>query len=96
MKRTGDWVGEDHGNGSGGGKKGGDPIESYPNFSYARPITKNPTFLRLRGFQYISQSRNLYWRRCYPKTISRSRFMNYYREFVARMGRIGGRGAHRE
>ncbi|KAL2224281.1 UNVERIFIED_CONTAM: DNA-directed RNA polymerase subunit beta [Sesamum indicum] len=29
--------------------KGGDPIGSYPNFSFARPITKKPTFLRLRG-----------------------------------------------
>nr|YP_009708876.1 RNA polymerase beta [Myrsine stolonifera]QEW86520.1 RNA polymerase beta [Myrsine stolonifera] len=29
----------------------------YPNFSFARPITKNPTFLRLRGsFEYEIQS----------------------------------------
>nr|QHI40821.1 RNA polymerase beta' subunit [Solanum wrightii] len=36
---------------------GGDPIESYPNFSFARPITKKPTFLRLRGlFEYEIQS----------------------------------------
>ncbi|CAN4114233.1 unnamed protein product [Withania somnifera] len=35
----------------------GDPIESYPNFSFARPITKKPTFLRLRGlFEYEIQS----------------------------------------
>ncbi|KAG5576162.1 hypothetical protein H5410_056296 [Solanum commersonii] len=33
-------------------------------------------------------------RKCYPRTISRSRFMNYYREFVGRMGRIRGRRAH--
>nr|Q2VEI5.2 RecName: Full=DNA-directed RNA polymerase subunit beta'; AltName: Full=PEP; AltName: Full=Plastid-encoded RNA polymerase subunit beta'; Short=RNA polymerase subunit beta' [Solanum tuberosum] len=32
-------------------------IESYPNFSFARPITKKPTFLRLRGlFEYEIQS----------------------------------------
>lgn len=37
--------------------KGGDPIGSYPNFSFARPITKKPTFLRLRGsFEYEIQS----------------------------------------
>ncbi|CAN4128459.1 unnamed protein product [Withania somnifera] len=36
---------------------GGDPIESYPNFSFAKPITKKPTFLRLRGlFEYEIQS----------------------------------------
>ncbi|KAG5595818.1 hypothetical protein H5410_037050 [Solanum commersonii] len=36
---------------------GGDPTESYPNFSFARPITKNPTFLQLRGlFEYEIQS----------------------------------------
>nr|SPM02141.1 RNA polymerase beta' subunit [Fraxinus excelsior subsp. excelsior] len=30
---------------------------SYPNFSFARPITKKPTFLRLRGlFEYEIQS----------------------------------------
>ena len=29
----------------------------YPNFSFARPITKKPTFLRLRGsFEYEIQS----------------------------------------
>nr|YP_010415333.1 RNA polymerase beta' subunit [Elsholtzia byeonsanensis]URY63283.1 RNA polymerase beta' subunit [Elsholtzia byeonsanensis] len=34
-----------------------DPIGSYPNFSFARPITKKPTFLRLRGlFEYEIQS----------------------------------------
>lgn len=37
--------------------KGGDPIGSYPNFSFARPIAKKPTFLRLRGsFEYEIQS----------------------------------------
>src|ERR1051325_427113 len=37
--------------------KGGDPIVSYPNFSFARPIAKKPTFLRLRGsFEYEIQS----------------------------------------
>ncbi|CAN4081453.1 unnamed protein product [Withania somnifera] len=37
--------------------EGGDHIESYPNFSFARPITKKPTFLRLRGlFEYEIQS----------------------------------------
>ncbi len=37
--------------------KGGDPIGSYPNFSFARPIEKKPTFLRLRGsFEYEIQS----------------------------------------
>ncbi|KAL6312169.1 hypothetical protein AAG906_021978 [Vitis piasezkii] len=36
---------------------GGDPIGSYPNFSFARPIEKKPTFLRLRGsFEYEIQS----------------------------------------
>nr|YP_010572455.1 RNA polymerase beta' subunit [Clerodendrum chinense]UZH34252.1 RNA polymerase beta' subunit [Clerodendrum chinense] len=31
--------------------------DSYPNFSFARPITKKPTFLRLRGlFEYEIQS----------------------------------------
>lgn len=38
-------------------KGGGDPIGSYPNFSFARPIAKKPTFLRLRGlFEYEIQS----------------------------------------
>ncbi|KAL3613064.1 DNA-directed RNA polymerase subunit beta' [Castilleja foliolosa] len=33
------------------------PLRSYPNFSFARPITKKPTFLRLRGlFEYEIQS----------------------------------------
>ena len=41
--------------------KGGDPIDplvgSYPNFSFARPVVKKPTFLRLRGlFEYEIQS----------------------------------------
>lgn len=37
--------------------KGGDFIVSYPNFSFARPIAKKPTFLRLRGlFEYEIQS----------------------------------------
>ena len=37
--------------------KRGDPIGSYPNFSFARTITKKPTFLRLRGsFEYEIQS----------------------------------------
>lgn len=32
-------------------------IRSYPNFSFARPITKKPTFLRLQGlFEYEIQS----------------------------------------
>uniref|UniRef100_UPI003001A220 RNA polymerase beta' subunit n=1 Tax=Chenopodium formosanum TaxID=1640932 RepID=UPI003001A220 len=34
-----------------------DVIGSYPNFSFARPIAKKPTFLRLRGlFEYEIQS----------------------------------------
>ena len=34
-----------------------DPRESYPNFSFARPLAKKPTFLRLRGsFKYEIQS----------------------------------------
>ncbi|KAL1371520.1 hypothetical protein AAHE18_01G138600 [Arachis hypogaea] len=41
--------------------EGGDPIDplvgSYPNFSFARPVVKKPTFLRLRGlFEYEIQS----------------------------------------
>ena len=37
--------------------KGGDPIGPYPNFSFARPIAKKPTFLRLRGtFEYEIES----------------------------------------
>ena len=39
--------------------RGGDPIGigSYPNFSFARPMAKKPTFLRLRGsFEYEIQS----------------------------------------
>nr|YP_010035979.1 RNA polymerase beta' subunit [Impatiens alpicola]QQQ89286.1 RNA polymerase beta' subunit [Impatiens alpicola] len=37
--------------------KGGGFIGSYPNFSFARPIAKKPTFLRLRGsFEYEIQS----------------------------------------
>nr|VDD36173.1 unnamed protein product [Brassica oleracea] len=32
-------------------------VGPYPNFSFARPITKKPTFLRLRGsFEYEIQS----------------------------------------
>ncbi|CAN6476851.1 unnamed protein product [Victoria cruziana] len=35
-----------------------DPIGTYPNFSFARPIAKKPTCLRLRGsFEYEIQSR---------------------------------------
>lgn len=38
-------------------KKRGDTRGSYPNFSFARPITKKPTFLRLRGsLEYEIQS----------------------------------------
>ena len=37
--------------------EGGYLIGSYPNFSFARPIAKKPTFLRLRGsFEYEIQS----------------------------------------
>lgn len=36
---------------------GGGEIRPYPNFSFARPIAKKPTFLRLRGsFEYEIQS----------------------------------------
>lgn len=38
-------------------KKRGDTRGSYPNFAFARPITKKPTFLRLRGsLEYEIQS----------------------------------------
>lgn len=38
--------------------KGGNPIGTYPNFSFARVVAKKPTFLRLRGsFEYEIQSR---------------------------------------
>lgn len=38
-------------------KGGGNPIGSYPNFAFARPIVKKPTILRLRGsFEYETQS----------------------------------------
>jgi DNA-directed RNA polymerase beta' subunit len=38
-------------------KKRGDTRGSYPNFYFARPITKKPTFLRLRGsLEYEIQS----------------------------------------
>lgn len=38
--------------------KGGNPIGTYPNFSFARVVAKKPTFLRLRGsFENEIQSR---------------------------------------
>nr|WRM54131.1 RNA polymerase beta' subunit [Thalia dealbata] len=38
--------------------KGGNPTGTYLDFSFARPVAKKPTFLRLRGlFEYEIQSR---------------------------------------
>ncbi|KAH0851890.1 hypothetical protein HID58_094404, partial [Brassica napus] len=38
------------------------------------------------------KSRNFYWGGCYPRTISRFRFANYYRKFVGRMETIRKEG----
>nr|YP_009744678.1 RNA polymerase beta' subunit [Prunus triloba]QGZ08462.1 RNA polymerase beta' subunit [Prunus tangutica]QIG86692.1 RNA polymerase beta' subunit [Prunus triloba] len=55
---------------------------------------QHPTFFYYPRLRYISKSRNFYWSGCYPRTISRSGFANYYRLFVGRMERIRGRRAH--
>nr|ATI24745.1 RNA polymerase beta [Plukenetia volubilis] len=54
------------------------------------------TFFYCPRLRYISKSRNFYRSWCYPKTISRSRFANYYRLFSGRMERIRGKRAYRE
>ena len=51
-------------------------------------------FFYYSRFRYISKSRNFYWGGCYPRTISRFRFANYYRKFVGRMETIRRRRAY--
>ena len=68
--------------------KGGDLIGSYPNFSFARPITKKPTFLRLRGlFEYEIQS----WKYSIPIFFSNPIFKTFQNREIST-----GAGAIRE
>lgn len=72
--------------------KGGDPVGPYPNFAFARPIVKKPTFLRLRGsFKYEIQS----WKSSIPPFFIAPRFDTYFDTFRNREISAGA-GAIRE
>ncbi|KAH0851884.1 hypothetical protein HID58_094410, partial [Brassica napus] len=59
--------------------------------SYIANLLDKP-LKELEGLVYCDKSRNFYWGGCYPRTISRFRFANYYRKFVGRMETIRRRG----
>ncbi|KAK3019577.1 hypothetical protein RJ639_003644, partial [Escallonia herrerae] len=61
----------------------------------------NPGNIAFRIFyyprlRYISKLRDFYRSGCYSRIISRSRFTNYYRLFIGRMERIGGKKGPQE
>ena len=63
-------------------------IGSYPNFSFARPVVKKPTFLRLRGsFEYEIQS----WKYSIPLFFATQGFDTFRNREIS-----SGAGAIRE
>ncbi|CAL5180766.1 unnamed protein product [Lathyrus oleraceus] len=63
-------------------------IGSYPNFSFARPVVKKPTFLRLRGsFKYEIQS----WKYSIPLFFATQGFDTFRNREIS-----SGAGAIRE